>query len=1050
MPKTKQRKNLSRKSRKKSAFCLCLANFYYGWRRANFGRRYIGNVRRFRILSYASMIALVILSIGIVMPFYIKPEDTEAATGTATESTMTFTSTRNAASVDLTVDSPDGTAVFNDSTHNVYFTIKTNNYSGYKVYLSTTNSDVSLVNGGNSIPALQNGYSVTPANFESGSSYINRWGVIPNYFNSSTNSNVRGLPTSANVDMLLRNTTSANASSAHTYTIGMAVKADFSRAPGTYTTSNLVIKYVANPVSYTINYNKNTTNTVSNMPSAQSSTTSGTTVTLSSNVPTQSGGIFAGWCKGTTTTSGGESICSGTVYQPGGAYGIDQTATNTVTLYAMWDTSGCNPAATTIGTGNTSTDAVCMQDMNDTVVSSMAIGSVGTSAQYKLRDKRDNKEYLISRLIDGKVWMTQNLDLDLSTSTTLRHSNTDLGWTTNDSTATWTPAQSTSTSAWSSSATAPRSYDGGAKYYYRSHDNTGIYTYTSLAACEAEVDDGGNPDPDCGHAHVGNYYNWRAAVASNSGTINGDAPNSICPAGWRLPTEVDIDNNVRSSEAAALWFESGYIDSPLGGREGWIDSLSYMDIERYPTYLVPAGRIIATSSPTISAGGVGGYYWAASTVSGSTTNSYSYYFDDDEPYPTSSTSRNYGQTVRCIARTSSTGTTTITFNANGGSGSMGSQTVMGGDVVELNANTYTRAGYVFVGWNTVAGGTGKSYDDEGPFYATAGTTGTVTLYAQWEKQRVTFATGTNIDLIIVAKQSGARAPVYATPGNPVTVDADSAIMVTVVPAKTSTARYQLSSWTASPATNSGSFAGNLLLTTTFTPGSEANPTWTANGTTTAADYPSIQSLSSCSSATNVTDSRNHVSYTVGPVTVSNTTYCYMLSNLRFDPRGKTLTADDSDVSSSWTVPSSSWSNHYCQARFAINSNEYYYNWYGATANSLTGVSTGTSCATQDRDNAALGSVCPAGWTLPTYATSSGTLTPAGVWNSGANPGMIMSTGTGGSSQSGKGSTGYWWAKTRYSDRNAYALYFSGSTTSRGYSGTAYYKQVAHSVRCMKK
>lgn len=1056
MPKTKQRKNLSGKSSKKSAFCSCLANFYYGWRRANFGRRYIGNVRRFRILSYASMIALVILSIGIVMPFYIKPEDTEAATGTATESTMTFTSTRNAASVDLTVDSPDGTAVFNDSSHNVYFSIKTNNYSGYKVYLSTTNSNVSLVNGSNTIPALADGSNVTQANFKSGSSYNNKWGVIPSYYNSSSNSNVRGLSTTANTDMLLRNTTSANASSAHYYYVGMAVKADYSKASGAYTTSNLVIKYVANPVTYTITYNKNTTATVSNLPSTQSGSTSGTTVTLSSTVPTRSGAVFLGWCSTTTVADGGTDTCSGTTYQPGGSYGIDQTTTNTPTLRAMWDTSGCNPVATTIGTGN-STDAVCMQDMNSTVALSMTIGSATSSVQYRLIDKRDGKEYSISRLVDGKVWMTQNLDLDLSTSTTLRHSSTDLGWTTNNATATWTPAQSTisTISSWTDSSTAPRSVDAGETYYYRSHENTDQYEYATKTGCENEIENGsygdGDGDPYCGHAHVGNYYNWPAAVASNSaGSISGIAPDSICPAGWRLPKSETV-SSISYSEAAVLWYKSGLLSNNIaGGFSGlsgsFVDEYAYMDLERHPIYLVPAGSV---QTGGVTAQKSWSYYWLATNYD--SNFAYSYGQESNTAFYNyhEYRNKNKGMPIRCVARVTDSSTTTFTYNANGGSGStMSSTVVAGGEVGLLRTNTYTRSGYEFVGWNTNTGGTGTSYEDSQLVYATSGSTSTVTLYAQWRKT-ITFATGTNIDLIIVAKKTGKMAPLYATPSNPVTLDVDTGdvVMITVVPKS----GYKLNSWTQSNSGQSGTLASSTLLTTTLTVGgTAAAPTWTANGTSSSGPYSDISSVTSCSSPMNVTDYRNGISYTVGPITVSGTTYCYMLSNLRFDPRGTTLTADDSDVTSSWTVPNNSWSTHYCQARFVKNENEYYYNWYAATANTLTGVTSASGCATQARDNAALGSVCPAGWTLPTYATS-GTLTPAGIWNSGVNPGMIMSTGAGGASQTGLGNYGYWWSKTRYgtgSSNYAYIMYFAGSTPSRPYSG--YYKYSARSVRCMKK
>ena len=42
---------------------------------------------------------------------------------------------------------------------------------------------------------------------------------------------------------------------------------------------------------------------------------------------------------------------------------------------------------------------------------------------------------------------------------------------------------------------------------------------------------------------------------------------------------------------------------------------------------------------------------------------------------------------------------TITFDANGGTGSMKNQTVKYGDVLTLAPNTFTRSGYIFAGWN---------------------------------------------------------------------------------------------------------------------------------------------------------------------------------------------------------------------------------------------------------------------------------------------------------------------------------------------------------------
>lgn len=70
---------------------------------------------------------------------------------------------------------------------------------------------------------------------------------------------------------------------------------------------------------------------------------------------------------------------------------------------------------------------------------------------------------------------------------------------------------------------------------------------------------------------------------------------------------------------------------------------------------------------------------------------------------------------------------TITFDANGGTGTMEAQTVTSGEAAALTANAFTRDGYTFSGWNTAADGTGTSYADSASVTLDADTT----LYAQW-------------------------------------------------------------------------------------------------------------------------------------------------------------------------------------------------------------------------------------------------------------------------------------------------------------------------------
>lgn len=74
---------------------------------------------------------------------------------------------------------------------------------------------------------------------------------------------------------------------------------------------------------------------------------------------------------------------------------------------------------------------------------------------------------------------------------------------------------------------------------------------------------------------------------------------------------------------------------------------------------------------------------------------------------------------------------TVSFDANGGTGSMSSMTFGKGDTKNLIANKFTRTGYTFVGWNTKADGTGTSYSDKQSITPTEN----LTLYAQWEESK---------------------------------------------------------------------------------------------------------------------------------------------------------------------------------------------------------------------------------------------------------------------------------------------------------------------------
>jgi uncharacterized repeat protein (TIGR02543 family) len=68
---------------------------------------------------------------------------------------------------------------------------------------------------------------------------------------------------------------------------------------------------------------------------------------------------------------------------------------------------------------------------------------------------------------------------------------------------------------------------------------------------------------------------------------------------------------------------------------------------------------------------------------------------------------------------------TVTFDANGGTGTTATQTASA--ATALTSNGFSRSGFTFAGWNTAANGSGTAYADSASFPFSA----SENLYAQW-------------------------------------------------------------------------------------------------------------------------------------------------------------------------------------------------------------------------------------------------------------------------------------------------------------------------------
>ena len=249
-----------------------------------------------------------------------------------------------------------------------------------------------------------------------------------------------------------------------------------------------------------------------------------------------------------------------------------------------------------------------LQDMNQSICNATEVLDEGS--QMQAIDIRDNKVYWITKLQDGKCWMTQNLDLNLSTSTALTNADTDL-----NTVSSWTPMRSTinavtdentagAITGFAVDNNTPYSIDTG-DYYWRNtsyNDISACNVGTSYNSCDYLT----KPDntwknyfsitpyaSNGAHGHVGNFYNWSALVASNDtsgytsstyANVMNNPPNSICPKGWRLPT---VSNDSYAINGTNEYARLANLYIGYSGNE----EISAENLWNAPTYWVLAGYV---------------------------------------------------------------------------------------------------------------------------------------------------------------------------------------------------------------------------------------------------------------------------------------------------------------------------------------------------------------------------------------------------------------------------------------------------------------------------
>ena len=327
-------------------------------------------------------------------------------------------------------------------------------------------------------------------------------------------------------------------------------------------------------------------------------------------------------------------------------------ASQLTTIEKAFDIAGKDKVQVTDPITGETGDYYKMQDMSSRICSLTTV----YETEEKLVDIRDNKLYYVSKLKDGHCWMTQNLDLDLSSSIALTSEETDLNdnsltgaynlhysYDSNTRIITWTPENVTRNyntgtgAAWVNNNNKAYSMDVG-EWYWDANDDTSDCNYL-IAACEhfSRTPYRNNST----HGSTGNYYNWSAAIASDDSSpfmsntyvdITKNPQNSICPKGWRLP--VISSQDVNEFTKLNNLYNRENIDSDVG----WIDA---------PLYFTRSGNI--DGGPLYFAG-FGGSNWS-STVSDYRSTYYLYFGKNTVDLAGRyGSGRTHGRSIRCLAR----------------------------------------------------------------------------------------------------------------------------------------------------------------------------------------------------------------------------------------------------------------------------------------------------------------------------------------------------------------------------------------------------------------
>ena len=217
---------------------------------------------------------------------------------------------------------------------------------------------------------------------------------------------------------------------------------------------------------------------------------------------------------------------------------------------------------------------------------------------YTLKDARDEQDYTIAKLKDGKIWMTKNLNLAGGTEITSELSDVPANYTL------------PTANGFQEGNRLPESSQEGFS------DNTQAYVYNTE-----------NNTDNCTNPGCYSYYSWVAATAGSEVNVTTSpyALYSICPKSWELPTKNMFNNLI--SEYPEFYNQAG--------------------INTAPNFIL-AGQL-AYGTGTFIDGNRKGTYWTSTKRGGTSVLNYLYF--NATSVNTGNGAYSYlGFSVRCLAR----------------------------------------------------------------------------------------------------------------------------------------------------------------------------------------------------------------------------------------------------------------------------------------------------------------------------------------------------------------------------------------------------------------